>query len=265
MLKRLIIALTLILAWPAHAGARYMISCQKTDSVDPVTDMFTNCGQKWQRLTKGSRARLKKAPINTWTTVRTTSGASISCMVRYKTDTLCGGEKPVAAKAIKTSPPKRGYRPATGKPAVISPEKITVSERMKLYATYINDAAAKYRIPRSFIKGVIRVESNFNYRAKSPVGAMGLMQLMPRTAKALGVSDPWDPRQNIMGGTKFLRRLANKYKGDMVRVLSAYNAGPGAVAKKDGTIPFAGAERYVRAVLKHYYAFKDEEADLTAP
>ena len=131
---------------------------------------------------------------------------------------------------------------------------------MKLYSTYIEDAAKKYRIPESFIKGVIKVESNFNYRAKSPVGAMGLMQLMPRTATALGVSDPYDPRQNILGGTKFLRRLANRYKGDMVRVLSAYNAGPGAVAKKDGTIPFPGAERYVRAVLKNYYLFKDDAA-----
>ena len=91
------------------------------------------------------------------------------------------------------------------------------------------------------------------------------MQLMPRTARALGVNDAWDPRQNIMGGTKFLRRLANKYRGDMVRVLSAYNAGPGAVAKKDGTIPFKGAERYVRAVLKHYYAFKDELEASAAP
>ena len=131
---------------------------------------------------------------------------------------------------------------------------------MKLYMNYIEDAATRYRIPKNFIKGVIRVESNFNYRAKSPVGAMGLMQLMPRTAKALGVNDPWDPRQNIMGGTKFLRRLANRYKGDMVQVLSAYNAGPGAVAKVDGSIPFVGAERYVRAVLKHYYAFQDAEA-----
>ena len=265
MPQRLIIALILISVWALPAGARYMISCQKRDAVDPVTDMFTNCGPKWQRLSKKSRARLKKAPTNTWISATTTSGASISCMVRYKTDTLCGGEAPQPSKTSKVTPPKKVYRPAPGKPAIISPDKITVSERMKLYATYIEDAAAKYRIPKSFIKGVIRVESNFNYRAKSPVGAMGLMQLMPRTAKALGVSDPWDPRQNIMGGTKFLRRLANKYKGDMVRVLSAYNAGPGAVAKKDGTIPFVGAERYVRAVLKHYYAFKDEEAGSNAP
>ena len=89
---------------------------------------------------------------------------------------------------------------------------------------------------------------------------MGLMQLMPVTARAMGVKDPYDPRQNIMGGSLFLRKLANKYKGDIVKVLSSYNAGPGALAKKDGTIPYLGTEKYVRAVLNWYYQYRAESS-----
>ena len=81
------------------------------------------------------------------------------------------------------------------------------------------------------------------------------MQLMPGTARAMGVNDSFDPQQNIMGGTRLLRVLANKYDGDMVKVLSAYHAGAGNVAKKGG-IPFGATEGYVRAVLDHYYRYK---------
>lgn len=261
---RLIIALILTCLMAPSTAAKDWIACQVPSGGDAaVTDMFTDTDAKWRLLTKRSRSRIRKAQTGSWIPVKTTSGVQIQCRVWQRT--------PDAPTAAPTEPTKKAvtgrtksYRPTAGKPAPISPEKISVSERMKLYLTYIEDAAEKYRIPISFIKGVIRVESNFNYRAKSPVGAMGLMQLMPRTATFLGVNDAYDPRQNIMGGTKFLRRLANRYKGDMVQVLSAYNAGPGAVAKKDGTIPFPGAERYVRAVLKHYYAFKDEADSLKA-
>jgi membrane-bound lytic murein transglycosylase B len=259
-LIRLIIALILMALLTPSAAAKDWIACQvPTGGDEAVTDMFTDTDAKWRLLTKRSRSRILKAKTGSWIPVRTKSGVQIQCRVWQRTP-----DTPAAPSKKATPGRTRGYHPAPGKPAPISPEKISVSERMKLYLTYIEDAAEKYRIPISFIKGVIRVESNFNYRAQSPVGAMGLMQLMPRTATFLGVSDAYDPRQNIMGGTKFLRRLANRYKGDMVQVLSAYNAGPGAVAKKDGTIPFPGAERYVRAVLKHYYAFKDEHSALKA-
>ena len=135
-------------------------------------------------------------------------------------------------------------------------DKRSLTERMQLYDGFIREAAARYRIPVDFVKAVIRVESAFKYTAVSSAGAMGLMQLMPRTARAMGVVDAYDPRQNIFGGTRLLRYLANKHQGDLVRVLSAYHAGSGAVAKKGG-IPFEGTEGYVRAVLKHYYAYID--------
>jgi soluble lytic murein transglycosylase-like protein len=84
---------------------------------------------------------------------------------------------------------------------------------------------------------------------------MGLMQLMPGTAADMGVSDPWDPYQNIMGGTRFLRILANRFNGDMPKVLAAYHAGGSSVSKADG-IPYQGSEGYVRKVLNHYYNLK---------
>ena len=91
--------------------------------------------------------------------------------------------------------------------------------------------------------------------AESGAGAQGLMQLMPGTAREMGVHDAFDPRQNILGGARLLRTLANRYDGDIVKVLSAYNAGAGALARKGG-IPYEGTEGYVRAVLDHYYRYK---------
>lgn len=116
-------------------------------------------------------------------------------------------------------------------------------------------ASRTYDIPEAFIRGVIEVESGYNPRALSRVGAMGMMQLMPGTARDLGVTNPWDPEQNIMGGTKLLRWLANRFDGDMVKVLSAYHAGGGVTSQKDGT-PYVGTDGYVRKVLKHFHRIK---------
>lgn len=126
----------------------------------------------------------------------------------------------------------------------------------------IHEASTRYQIPFAFIKGVIKVESNFNPLVVSPVGAQGLMQLMPGTADFLGVDDAFDPRQNIFGGTKLLRILTNKYNGDINLILSAYNAGDGAVARYDG-IPYAQTREYVRRVYHHYKVFqrRGQEAD----
>ena len=164
---------------------------------------------------------------------------------------------PTAIHRVKELEPTQKPRKRKSPKATTSASATgSLAERMELYAPYIAEASEKYQIPASFIRAVIRVESSFQYKAESGAGAQGLMQLMPKTARAMGVNDSFDPRQNIMGGTRFLRRLANKYDGDMVKVLSAYNAGPGAVAKKGGGIPYVGTEGYVRAVLDHYYRFK---------
>lgn len=116
---------------------------------------------------------------------------------------------------------------------------------------YIREAAAAYSLPFEFIKAVIRVESAFDPHAVSHAGAMGLMQLMPATAESLNCADPFDPQQNIMAGTQYLRMLANRYNGDINLVLAAYNAGSGAVSQYDG-IPYEATRRYIERVWEHY-------------
>jgi soluble lytic murein transglycosylase-like protein len=101
------------------------------------------------------------------------------------------------------------------------------------------------------------VESNFDQRALSEKGAMGLMQLMPATARDMFVADAWDPVQNIEGGARYLRVLANQYEGDMVKTLAAYNAGPEAVRRSGGAVPNIPETReYVRKVVALYQTFK---------
>ena len=130
--------------------------------------------------------------------------------------------------------------------------------RYSRYNNLIGEAARLYQLPESFIRAVMRVESDFNPTVVSRAGAMGLMQLMPRTARSMGVSDPFDARQNINGGARYLRILANRFKGDLVLTVAAYNAGEGAVEKYNGIPPYKETQRYVRRVLKHYYAYRAE-------
>ncbi len=130
--------------------------------------------------------------------------------------------------------------------------------RYSRYDSLIDEAAKLYELPESFIRAVMRVESNFNATVVSRAGAMGLMQLMPKTARSMGVADPFDARQNIFGGARYLRILANRFKGDLVLTVAAYNAGQGAVEKYSGIPPYRETQRYVRRVLKHYYAYRGE-------
>lgn len=134
---------------------------------------------------------------------------------------------------------------------------IPASRSLELWRAHIRQAADKYRLPEALLLAVMAVESNFDHRALSEKGAMGLMQLMPGTAKDMYVSDAWDPAQNIEGGARYLRILANQYEGDMVRTLAAYNAGPEAVRRAGGAVPgIPETQEYVRKVVALYQAFK---------
>jgi soluble lytic murein transglycosylase-like protein len=112
----------------------------------------------------------------------------------------------------------------------------------------IEAAAARHNIDPALLAGLVRQESNFNPTAGSPAGARGLTQLMPGTARGLGVTDVTDPAQALEGGAKYLRQQLDAFGGDVTRALAAYNAGPGAVQRFGGVPPYAETQNYVRKV-----------------
>lgn len=124
----------------------------------------------------------------------------------------------------------------------------------------IDEAASRHNVDPNLVRAVIKVESNFNPNAVSRKGAMGLMQLMPQTARRLNVSNPFDPEQNVDAGVRQLKQLMENYGGDVKLTLAAYNAGPGAVARSAGVPHFAETRNYVKRITQLYYSGSDPAA-----
>lgn len=124
--------------------------------------------------------------------------------------------------------------------------------------TLIDKYAQKNDLDKDFVKALIKQESGFKADAKSHCGAMGLMQLMPGTAKTLGVDNAFNPEENIAGGTKYLRQMLDKFNGNKELALAAYNAGPGAVQKYGGIPPYNETKNYVKNIITNYENYKNQ-------
>lgn len=163
---------------------------------------------------------------------------------------------PKGASARQARKVEGEFRPA---PEPTAPARVTPSSKSKLteFDEIIDEMAVKYRMPVNLVRAVMHAESAFDPNAISHVGASGLMQLMPATAREMYVKDIFDARENIEGGTRYLRVLANEFDGDMVKMVAAYNAGPDAVRKYGGQVPpYPETQAYVRKVLSLYFQYK---------
>jgi len=162
------------------------------------------------------------------------------------------------------------------------PARDTSSARYTRYDDHIRDQQACFGIPQALVRAVIRTESDFDPNVVSSAGAQGLMQLMPATARAMGVTNVWDPRQNIMGGSRYLQLLAKRYcrtpavggsEGrsasfvcsfeEKIKVVAGYHAGPGAVDKYAGLPPYETTRSYVTTVLQRFEEYRRRDAALS--
>jgi soluble lytic murein transglycosylase-like protein len=147
-----------------------------------------------------------------------------------------------------TAPRRPGVTP-------VPPSDRDVS-RYTRYDEWIRQAATLYQIPEQLIRAIIRCESDYDPRAVSVAGARGLMQLMPDTADRMQVRDIDDPRENLFGGVRYLRILANQFNGDLELTIAAYNAGDGAVMRFGGIPPYSQTRDYVVSVTKYYRRYR---------
>lgn len=160
---------------------------------------------------------------------------------------------PLVARYTSRRPVQRP--PAAGRPR--TPDEVALAQ-------LIRDQAQRHRIDPLLVKAVILAESAGRRDATSPKGALGLMQLMPATARRFGVTDPYDPAQNVAGGTRYLRWLLDRFDGDATRALAGYNAGEGAVDRHGGVPPYRETRNYVRVVQSNHRFLKRRVAERQA-
>ncbi|MBT8366499.1 MAG: lytic transglycosylase domain-containing protein [Deltaproteobacteria bacterium] len=163
----------------------------------------------------------------------------------------CASTKAFAGEnAVSSHKEKIGPQPFGRSASKSSLPKAGDIERLRIEKS-IRKAARRYKLSPSLIRGVIKAESNFQVSAVSQAGAQGLMQLMPATARELGVKNPFDIDQNIDGGSRYLRKMLTNFEGDIKLALAAYNAGPGTVRKYEGDVPYQETKQYIDRVLRY--------------
>ena len=189
-------------------------------------------------------------------TVLSSMAGSAADLYMFRDGDAPAGYAPVSDSKRRLSSMK-GFYP--GKNSFAVPKGAGSAVRSSDYGKAIKSACRRYTVDPALVRAVIMAESNFNPAAVSPKGAMGLMQLMPDTARDMGVSDPFDPVENIHGGVGYLSRLLTNQNGDLIRALAAYNAGPTRVMTYGGIPPFRETWNYVKRVMNYYQIFKGKE------
>ena len=151
--------------------------------------------------------------------------------------------------------------PLPEEPPGVKPEKkrpaVCIDKKELLYLSIIQETSERHQVDPALVKAIIMAESGFNPNAVSNKGAKGLMQLMPKTAKALGVEDCFNPEHNIQGGVEYFKKLLNQFDGDVALALAAYNAGSRRVRQYQGVPPFKATRYYVKKVFEYYNCYKE--------
>jgi soluble lytic murein transglycosylase-like protein len=203
------------------------------------------------------RLEMMKSAVSLADPVPETASSAVSNALKAALTNYVGGSQKVDSPIPESSSHSVSeVSPATHQPPPSAVDTSPVTGRSEVpYDPIIKAAARRYGVEEGLIKAVIKMESNFNPKAVSHTGARGLMQLMPSTASGLGVKDSFDPEQNIMAGTRFLRELLDKYGGDLDATLAAYNWGPGNVDRNRGAFLPRETREYLVKVKKYYTQF----------
>lgn len=178
----------------------------------------------------------------------------IESMIIQKTGQLPSSQVKGSKKANEAELPN--FSEILKQGAIDPPPKFKVAEPTKLskaeILNIVDKTAKKYNVDNRLVTALIKQESAFDPKAVSKAGAQGLMQLMPETAKSVGVLNPFSAVQNVEGGVRYLKKMLDKYNGNVILALAAYNAGPGAVDKYNGVPPYAETQDYVKKILSDY-------------
>ncbi len=188
---------------------------------------------------------------------------AFSCRSSACVATLQGGDIEVRATDVLRVEPDEEVDAEPATP--VAPHAGVVDSTPRTIEQMVREAAFKYALPRSLVRAVARAESALDPAAISPKGAQGVMQLMPGTARELGVDNVFDPAQNIDAGARRLRQLLEKYDGRVAEALAAYNAGAGAVTRHRGVPPYRETRGYIRRVVKDFEASEKSETAPEAP
>jgi hypothetical protein len=150
---------------------------------------------------------------------------------------------------------------SSSNPPVQKVKKKASLSRSALFQPIISRAAAEYQVDPALVRAIIFAESGYNPSAVSNKGAMGLMQLMPGTADAMGVEDCFDPEHNIYGGVRYFRKLCNQFDGDVKLALAAYNAGSRKVREFNGVPPYTATRHYIQKVMRYYDIYRNQQSE----